>query len=357
MGRGRRRHFGGKEKDGFAVVVSWVEANFHTELDYSTVSRHLDLLQLSFRLANGRPMPKTMSEGMYIEQYYNAVLKLDKEGFWKHDPKKIVCVDCCTNSRRLERDMTISIKGAKPKKFSAAKPIYPNTYVVAVCLEDEGQYPALMFTHDPAFDSDGPRAAEVDKWFEEFDIERDRVVYTPGKKKYDYESTDMIAHFKNVYRRELRGTRVIHDGGNSFKIDGHFILEDGADRLEVLPSATHGELSPLDNKLNAIAKNKWRTERGDGDFSKQDLYLLWCFDWLEPAAIKSCWVQNFMLDVKKLTLPATVARLRGKTFLRGELLEKYIAAYKCWLKEQGRDVNEKECRALKSSLNGSFWTK
>ena len=93
---------------------------------------------------------------------------------------------------------------------------------------------------------------------------------------------------------------MIHDGGNSFKIDGEFILADGADRLEILPSATHGELSPLDNKINAIAKNQWCRD----EFSKQDLYLLWCFDWSEPAAIKSCWTQNFMLDVKKLSLAA-----------------------------------------------------
>ena len=108
--------------------------------------------------------------------------------------------------------------------------------------------------------------------------------------------------------------RMIHDGGNSFKIDGEFILGDGADRLEILPSATHGELSPLDNKINAIAKNQWRTERSGEDFSKQDLYLLWCFDWAEPAAIKSCWTQNFMLDVKKLSLAATMDRLRGRNF-------------------------------------------
>jgi len=49
---------------------------------------------------------------------------------------------------------------------------------------------------------------------------------------------------------------MIHDGRNLFKIDGEFILADGADRLEILPSTMHGELSPLDNKINAIAKNQ-----------------------------------------------------------------------------------------------------
>jgi hypothetical protein len=92
------------------------------------------------------------------------------------------------------------------------------------------------------------------------DIEPDRVIYIPGGKKYNYESSAIIAHFKNVYRKELAGTRVIHNSRNLFKIDSEFILTDGADRLEILPSATHGELSPLDNKINAIAKNQWRTE-------------------------------------------------------------------------------------------------
>jgi hypothetical protein len=94
----------------------------------------------------------------------------------------------------------------------------------------------------------------------EMDIERDRVIYIPGGKKYNYESSAMIAYFKNIYRKELAGTRVIYNGGNLFKINSEFILADGADRLEILLSATHGELSPLDNKINAIAKNQWRTE-------------------------------------------------------------------------------------------------
>jgi hypothetical protein len=163
-------------------------------------------------------MPKSITEEKYVQQYYECVLKLHNEGFFKWDPKKIVCIDCCTNSRRLEREKTISMRGAKPKKFSAAKAIYTNTYMVALCLEDEGQYPALMFTHDPAFDSNGPRAAEVQKWFDEMGIERDRVIYTAGGKKYNYESSAMVAHFKNVYREELAGTRVIHDGGKASKL-------------------------------------------------------------------------------------------------------------------------------------------
>ncbi len=70
---------------------------------------------------------------------------------------------------------------------------------------------------------------EVQKWFDEMDNECDQVIYMPGQKKYDYESSAMTAHFKNVYRKELAGIQVIHDGRNRFKIDSEFICADGAD--------------------------------------------------------------------------------------------------------------------------------
>lgn len=344
-----------EEKTDLQWVITWIETNLGVGLSLATVSRHLDALDLCFRLTGGRPRPKLMTEENYVKEYYNCILKLRNEGFFDWDPKKIVAVDCCTNSRRLEREKTISMVGAKQKKMSANRPSYTNTYVVAVCLEDTGQYPALMFTHDPAFDPKGPRAKEVAKWFNKMKISRDRVVYSKGAKKYNYETSDMLAHFKNVYRKELTGTRILHDGGNSFKIGGEFILADGADRHFVLPAVTHGELSPLDNKVNSIAKNKWRTERPGKDFSYDDLYLLWCFDWVEPTAIKSFWTKNFLLGVEKLSLVATADQLRSQTFSRIELWAKYVAAYESWCDERGETVPEEAFQALESRLDGSYW--
>jgi hypothetical protein len=344
-----------EEKTDLQWVVTWITDNLGMGLSLATVSRHLDALDLCFRLTGGRPRPKLMSSEQYVEEYYNCVKKLRDEAFFDWDPKKIVAVDCCTNSRRLEREKTISMVGAKQKKMSANRPTYTNTYVVAVCLKDSGQYPALMFTHDPAFDPAGPRAKEVLGWFKKMKISRDQVIYSKGAKKYSYETSDMLAHFKNVYRKELAGTRIMHDGGNSFKINGEFILADGANRHFVLPAATHGELSPLDNMVNAIAKNKWRTEREGKDFSYDDLYLLWCFDWVEPVAINSFWTKNFLLGVKKLSLAATADQLKGQKFSRHELWAEYVAAYESWCEDGGREVPESAFHALESRLDGSYW--
>jgi hypothetical protein len=62
-----------------------------------------------------------------------------------------------------------------------------------------------------------------------------------------------------------------------------------------------------------------------------------------------------MLDVKKLSLAATMDRLQGKQFSRGKIMEKYIAVYESWHEEQGRGMEESEFEALKSNLDGSYW--
>jgi transposase len=97
------------EKVDLQWVITWIEANLGVVLSLGTMSRHLDELDLCFRLTGGRLMPKLMTEESYVNEYYNCVLTLRNDGFFDWDPKKIVAVDCCTNSRRLERIRTISM--------------------------------------------------------------------------------------------------------------------------------------------------------------------------------------------------------------------------------------------------------
>ena len=87
------------------------------------------------------------------------------------------------------------------------------------------------------------------------------IIYRKSSSQYWAESSDQVGHFMNVHRAQLRGTRVLHDAGNSFKKAGEYILADGASAHYVFPPAPHGELSVLDNNLFAIAKNWWRKER------------------------------------------------------------------------------------------------
>jgi hypothetical protein len=53
---------------------------------------------------------------------------------------------------------------------------------------------------------------------------------------------------------------------------------------------------------------------------------------------------------RKALEPIKNFRIRGIT-------ERYIAAYESWREEQGRGVEESEFEALKSNLDGSYWSK
>jgi hypothetical protein len=336
---------------------AWIMRNFNANVSVATVSRILGGLHLSRRLLGGRALPKDATFESYVQEYYEFVLARHKDRWFQYNPRKIVCVDFVTNSRRLERQTTFQVIRSKQKKISAPKPKYTNSYLVAVCLEDVGQYPALMFTYDPFFDPKGTYAQRVKFLCQKWNIARDRIVYQKSAATYCKESSDQVAHFKDQYRAELRGTRVFHDTGNSFKIRGEYVLADGADRHMLFPPMTHGELSVLDNKLFAVAKNQWKSERPVGNFSEQDLYLLWCIDWATNEAIRSYWNQNFMLAVEKPSLQLAADFLKGKNNSARHLEEDYISAYEEWKHNRGEVIEEEELQALESNLDGVYWTK
>jgi hypothetical protein len=343
------------KKTDLQWAATWIKTNFDVDVSLATVSRHIAELHLTFRLTGGRPRPQNFSASDYVCQYYEFVKLLHDTGFFNYDPKRIICVDFVTNSRRLDREKTIALIGSKQQKLSAGKPQYTNSYCVAVSMDDDGEMPAIMYTHDPTFDPNGPRAGDVLKWCKKWDIDRDRIVYEKSKKKYCKEAQAQVAHFKALYRAQLRGARILHDKGGSFKKDGELLLADGADRCLTFPVETHGEHSVLDNKVFSVAKAQWRTERGGTDFAHDDLYLLWCIDWADKKAIRSYWRNNFMLDAATLSLKAAEDHLRGKTKSLMPLEEHYVGAYESWRAESDEDVKAQQWAALDSYLDGDYW--
>jgi len=69
-----------------------------------------------------------------------------------------------------------------------------------------------------------------------------------------------VVEWERVNRAALRGAHVLVDDGGSWKMDREQILAGSAKRVEVMPSAQHGELSVLDNKVNAVAKAQRRQQ-------------------------------------------------------------------------------------------------
>ena len=341
-------------------IQQFVVTNFDVLMSYPTVSRFLDEMELSVQLTSKRPMGMGMTKDAYAIGYFNFVKELRDSGFWHFDKSKILCLDSVTNSMRSDRDTTISLVGSPQKKLVNNLPLYTNNYLVCVAMEFGIEFDVLMFTHDPAFDPKGPHWSKVQKWCRKLNLRTDQIFFTKSTKKYCAEQSAHISTFKARYLSELRGTRILHDGGPAYKIDGEYILEDGADRLVVLPSEQHGKLSPEDNWLNAIAKELWRADRTMLDFSYDALLLLSKLESVGQDDVKKMWRHNFLLDKRKLTLQAVqdrIGHVRGKKRSRQNLAKQYEDAYKEWGATHVEVPWANRPQELKGELDGEHWKK
>lgn len=335
----------------------WIEVNFRVDVDVSTISRRKAKMGLSFQLVGARGWKPEMTRDEYVTGYFDFVKRLRDCGFFDYDPNCVVCIDFVTNSRRRERKTTLNIRGAKQKKISEDAPLYTNSYLVAVTLGQES-FEVLMFTHDPAFDPNGPRREEVQRWCDANGIRRDQIFYIKSTKKYCKEDSGQVVAFEQRFRDKLRGARILHDAGGSFKINKQLILGERADEVIVLPPDQHGELSVLDNKLNAVAKKLWRQDRCDHDFSWDAFLLLRKLQDVGEDSIISWWRTNFMLDLPEITRSLVDERLthvNGDVPVRQYLAEKYEASYDEWKEENDEQDLVYEPDIEGGGLDGAYW--
>lgn len=341
-------------------IQQFVDANFDIYLSYPTVSRFIDEMELSVQLTSKRPMGIGMTKEAYTIGYFDFVKDLRDSGFWDFDKSRILCIDSVTNSMRSDRDTTISLVGSPQKKLVRNVPKYTNNYLVCVSMEGGIEFDVLMFTHDPVFDPHGPHWSTVKKWCRKLNLRTDQIYYTKSTNQYCAEQHAHISTFKARYHKELRGARILHDGGPAYKIDGEYILADGADRLVVLPSEQHGKLSPEDNWLNAIAKELWRADRTMRDFSYDSLLLLSKLESVGQDDVAKMWRHNFLLDKRELTLQAVqdrIGHVRGKRRSRQYLAKQYEDAYNDWSAAHVEVPWTNRPQELKGELDGAHWRK
>ena len=106
--------------------------------------------------------------------------------------------------------------------------------------------------------------------------------------------------------------------------------------LRVFPPEQHGELSVLDNKLIAVAKESWRKIRKNEDFSYDALLLLKCINEVKQKDITKWYDQNYLLKKKKLDVGVVkgfLNQVKGRQILRESKKEHYIESYLEWKRE------------------------
>ncbi len=106
---------------------------------------------------------------------------------------------------------TLGIIGQKQKKISRAAPQYTNSYIIGVSLGGGQDILPLMFTHDPAFDPEGPRRDDVQSWCDANKIRRDQIYFQKSANKYCKEFQAQVVEFERRNRGVLTGARVLHD--------------------------------------------------------------------------------------------------------------------------------------------------
>jgi hypothetical protein len=330
-----------KELD-LEAVARWIATNFNKEVSHATISRYIDVMGLSFQLTGRRPS-KSETPDDYAQGYLDFLLKLLEVDFFNYDPSLIICIDFVTNSYRLDRKRTIGMKGQKQVKLNESKPTYTDSFLVVSAMAAGLGLLPMLFSFNPVFDPDGEDYETVLEWLEELGLRPDQLVWEQSDKHYCKESQDQVAHWQAVNRKKLTGTRILHDEGGAFKFEGHYMLEEdteGGEMLFVFPSDQHGELSVLDNKVNAVAKNKWRNTRKGEDFAYDSLLLLHFLQNVDQKSQTSMWKENFLLRKKSLTLEKVKAHLgkgKGKHVLRETKRERYLEAFAQWEQENSEE--------------------
>jgi hypothetical protein len=199
----------------------------------------------------------------------------------------------------------------------------------------------------------------IARWLKEYGIERWRVVYREHEKNYCKECNDQVTYFSQQYGHELNGCTFIYDAGNAWKIGGEHVLHEFAKAIHVLKPLSHGMVSPLDNKVNARVKAKWRAECPHDDVDKASLHLLSCFDWEEEASIVKDWHCNFFLNARgpvKMSLEAVEDLVRGRRSDPALVVEreaKYLESYMEWKEDNVEQVPSNDPVQLQAQLDGS----
>lgn len=203
----------------------------------------------------------------------------------------------------------------------------------------------------------------LDNMQRKYNIKDERVCYD-GKSKGEIhtfvrEYKDMIRDFLEFHKGEFQGKEIIFfsDNGNGFKDKEESIIEKfGYGKHIYYPSCVHQFISPNDNKLHGVAKQKWRKmfENFDDDVACS-LGLLHCLDNVKKETIREWWESNFFLRKGKLLHEDVKRHIMNGQTKWSSLHEACIFEYQSWANVMPE--LSLEDRRLSSDLDGLAWKK
>jgi hypothetical protein len=292
---------------------------FRIDLSDGTVSNYAKDAKLSYKLCGSRFRPVGLDFATYCQQYYQWVLDRHNDGSFARGPSLICCMDFLTTSERVERIKSYQPKGGKQWKISGKASKYTDTIFLCVFADGEWRVLPRLFTHNPDLDLNGPNGALVMAWLKKEGLPVLCVVYVYKKDAtFCAECKDQV--HTALSGHDFGGVLGIRDKGPSYGKKNEDIFADyGFERVVVLDPDTHGELSVLDNPLNAIIKAEQRSckKPGMADWEKSLLMLRAAYN-LKKKTIVDAFEKNYFLGKKKLSLAKVEEMLKGKRYSNPE---------------------------------------
>ena len=353
------------ERDGEATAqdgVDFVLEQFGIKISVTTVCRYFASAGIVLRRKRVRSGKFVQHQQMlrFYTEFVNSLPQSARNG-----RLILSSVDFTYTSHRSSSQYGWALAGSPAPKIGKKISRYTNCLCTLV-YSDGTQSPCYCFTYNPAFAKkagNSKRAVAHNKkraeLFKKWEIKEARVIYLKGESKgskYVREQTDFLGTMLAGYERYPHHI-MFSDNGNCFFKDGDSIIEDlGKIHLRCAPEI-HQFVSPNDNKLHAVAKRVWRTNRKDfSDDVDSTLHLMHCLDAVSDESIKSWFTTNMFLDGR---MPTTdnLEKIIGVSSKRRSAL--YAEACAQFDQLNGKRCNDPNTYILRmnSFLDGSFWTK
>ena len=200
-----------------------------------------------------------------------------------------------------------------PPKDDQGVSQFTDCIVTMVWKDGVNRTPCIGFTYNKNAKAPNRQTpAKMRKWeatkrlMRENGIQLERLICLDGTKKYSKENSDLVRMFLSKYDNIVNWAKIIifRDKGACFLEDRKDVLrQSGVGDVEIYPPAIHELVSPNDNNLHGRAKTAWRKSGVDiKNNIASTLALMKCIDMVPEADISRIWTDNFLLDVKRVTM-------------------------------------------------------
>jgi hypothetical protein len=274
-------------------------------------------------------------------------------------------IDFTYSSHRTNQERTFAPSGCAQPVLAKQASRFTNSFVTCMWHGRHISTPAIMFTYNQAFRRDRnvteKRAAalkRIDSLLRKYKIDKSRIVYvgkqSNEKRTFVGESPNLVKRFFEIHKCQ-RGV-IFSDAGNSFFEGGASVLENLHFTHVTYPPPVHQYLSPNDNRLHGVAKNRWRNSgKAYADDIESSIELLHCLDQVSLEQHNKWMERNFSI----------FDSAEAVAFINGDQLERSLYFQKC-LTDYRDQVLERPKRgkqhfislptALESNFDGEYWT-